>query len=344
MEATTVQANGLRFHVVTAGSGPLVLLLHGFPESWYSWRHQLKALSDAGYRVAAPDMRGYGRSSKPAAVEDYSVLEIVADCAGIVEALGESQAVVVGHDWGAPVAWTAAWTRPEVFRAVAALSVPFGGPGLMGLPGDPFGERRPSEVEREIAGDHGLFYQEHFCRPSSEAEFEADVRGWITGALYSFSAAPPLPRVLGDTTLIDLPEEMTVDLVRQMGLVIRPGSRMPLKQPETLPAWISQEEVDFYVAEFERTGFSGGLNYYRALDRSWEDLSEFAGRPVEVPALFIAGDRDAPLIWGKTAVVQMETHVHDLRGKLILDDCGHWVQQEQPDRVNDALVEFLGGL
>ena len=215
-----------RLHAVCAGSGPLVLLCHGFPESWYSWRHQLVALSEAGYRAAALDMRGYGRSSKPSSVADYRITALVDDCVGAVHALGASEAVVVGHDWGAPVAWSAAWTRPDVFRAVAGLSLTFGGRGLMGLPTSPFGERRPSEVEREIAGDDTLFYQEYFGLPGvMEREFEADVRGWMRGALYSFSASPPLPPELADVDFTKLPDEMLVPVLRETGSAFRTGRR-----------------------------------------------------------------------------------------------------------------------
>ncbi len=342
----TVLANGQRMHLVEAGQGPLVLFCHGFPESWYSWRHQLVALADAGYRAVALDMRGYGRSSKPAAVHDYRITELVADCVGVVEALGEHTAVIVGHDWGAPVAWTAAWTRPDVFRAVAGLSVPFGGRGLMGLPGDPLGERRPSLVERELAGPDLLFYQEHWSSAAGSAEFVPDVRGWIRGGLYGFSASPPLPPELAEVDFTALSDEGLVGYVRQVmslpqGTSMRDG--MP-PVPEQLPGWLTEQDIDFYVEEFERTGFEGGLNYYRCVDLNWELLAGYQGRPVSVPSLFIGGDRDVATIWGRQAIELFDKTQSDLRGSIILPNCGHWIQQEQAEQTNAALVEFVTGL
>ena len=175
-----LSVNGARIHAVEQGQGPLVLLVHGFPESWYSWRHQLDALAAAGYRAVAIDQRGYGRSSKFARLEDYRIHRLVDDVVGVVQALGERQAVIVGHDWGAPVAWTAAWLRPDVFRGVVGLSVPFSGRGLVALPGSPFGERHPGELHAELAGPGQTFYQDHFgAMDGAIAEIEADVRGWL---------------------------------------------------------------------------------------------------------------------------------------------------------------------
>jgi pimeloyl-ACP methyl ester carboxylesterase len=334
--------------VVTAGEGPLVLLLHGFPESWYSWRHQLAALADAGYRAAAPDMRGYGRSAKPPEIWDYRITELVDDCVGIVEALGERQAVVVGHDWGAPVAWTAAWTRPDVFRAVVGVSVPFGGRGPLALPGDPHGEIRPSEVGRQIAGPGKLFYDEYFSRPElGEAELESDPRGWLVGALYGFSGSPPKPPALeqwGDLTA--LRSDQIVPFLRETMVCLPPGVRFRdfMVMPDELPPWLTQEDVEFYVGEFERTGFRGPLNYYRCIDLDWELLAGHAGRPITVPAMFLGGDRDTPTIWGRDAIDAYPETIPELHRSIIVPDCGHWVQQEHPELFNDALLDFLGRL
>lgn len=347
-DTRSLRANGQRIHVRIAGSsGPLVLLCHGFPESSYSWRHQLNALADAGYRAVAMDMRGYGRSSKPADPHAYSMAELVADCAGVVEALGETSAVIVGHDFGAPVAWTAAWTRPDVFRAVVGMSIPFGGPGLAALPGNPFGERRPSLVHNEIAGPGQLFYQDYFTLPGgvAEAEFESDLRGWLTSALYSLSADRPLPPELAGVDLTTLPPEFLLEFVRASMCVPR-GAKFGenLEMPERLPAWLEQEDLDYLVAEVEHTGLRGPLNYYANGDASWEALAEYAGKPVTVPALFIGGDRDVATIWSQEAIARAEEHVVDLRGSVILRDCGHWIQQEHPDAVNKKLLTFLTGL
>jgi pimeloyl-ACP methyl ester carboxylesterase len=346
-QSQVITVGAQRIHTVRAGTGPLVVLCHGFPESWYSWRHQLSALADAGFRAVALDMRGYGRSSKPTDAQDYRITELVADCVGVVQALGAETAVIVGHDWGAPVAWTAAWTRPDVFRAVAGLSVPFGGRGLLALPTSPFGERRPSEVEREIGGDEGLFYQEYFGAPGlMEREFERDVRGWMRRALYSFSASPPLPPEVAGIDFTALPDEMLMPVLRGAGLVIPHGAQMKdrLVMPEELPEWITEADVDFFVGELERTGITGGLNYYRVIDLGWELLAGYADTPVQVPGVYIGGDRDVVTIWAREALARAPEMVPQMREHVILEKCGHWVQQEKPEACNAALLSFLGGL
>ncbi|MET7655035.1 MULTISPECIES: alpha/beta hydrolase [unclassified Streptomyces] len=347
-EQRTVRVDGQRIHLRIAGtSGPIVLMVHGFPESWHSWRHQMDALSDAGYRAVAMDMRGYGRSSKPAGVAAYRITESVADCVGVVQALGESTAVIVGHDYGAPVAWASAWTRPDVFRGVVGLSVPFGGRGQAALPGNPFGERRPSEVFRELAGPDMLFYQEYFALPGgvAEQEIEEDVRSWVISGLYSLSADRPLPPELAGVDLTSLPPDFLREFVRGAMCVPRTekfGARLEL--PEKLPHWMGQDEVDFLVAELEHSGLTGPLNYYRNHDLNWEVLGEYDDRPVTVPALFIGGDRDVTTIWSQEAIARIGEKVQDLRGTVILPDCGHWIQQEQPEAVNRELLGFLSGL
>lgn len=347
LESVVVEANGQRIHYVTKGEGPLVLLVHGFPESWYSWRHQIGALAEAGYRVVAPDGRGYGRSSKPTAVSDYRITELVADLVGIVEALGETRAVVVGHDWGALVAWTAAWTRPDVFRAVAGLSVPFGGRGPMALPTDPLGARRPSDVGREIAGEGKAFYHEHFSDPSrGEREFEADPRRWLRGGMFSLSASVPLPPEAQGVDLTTLPVEAIVPFLRESGMCVPEGTRMidGMAVPDVLPGWLTEADLDHYVGEFERSGFFGPLSYYRCLDLDWELLAGFEGRPVTVPALYLSGDRDVVTIWGQEAIALFPETVPELHRATVLEDCGHWTQQERPAEATAALLDFLRAL
>ena len=347
-ESRTVRANGQRIHLRIAGSsGPMVLLCHGFPESWYSWRHQLDALAPAGYRAVAIDMPGYGRSSKPADAAAYGITELVADCVGVVQALGESTAVIVGHDLGAPVAWTAAWTRPDVFRAIVGLSLPFGARGLACLPGDPFGEVRPSVVHRELAGPDLFFYQEYFSLPGDVAarEAEADLRGWLAGGLYSLSAEGPLPPELSGVDLTTLPSDMVREFVRATMCVPRGETfAARLEQPEKLPAWLTEDDLDFYVAELEYSGLTAALNFYRNAELDWEILGEHQGKPVTVPALFIGGDRDVATIWSQEAIARARERVSDLRGSVILRDCGHWIMQEQPGAVNKELLAFLQGL
>jgi pimeloyl-ACP methyl ester carboxylesterase len=304
-------------HIAEAGEGPLVLLCHGFPESWYSWRHQLAALAQAGFRAVAPDMRGYGKTEAPGEIDQYTLLHLVGDMVGLVDALGEAQAVIIGHDWGAPVAWHAALMRPDRFRAVVALSVPF----------RPRSAVRPSTAMPQT--EDAWFYQLYFQRPGvAEAELERDPRRSVRSILFAASGDRPK----GGARL---------DMVPRSG-----GFLDRADEPAHLPAWLAESDVDFYAAEFRRTGFRGGLNWYRNIDRNWELLAPFAGAQVTVPALYVAGDRD--LVVGfkgmDQLIANLARHVPNLRRTLMLPGCGHWTQQERPDAVNEAIVAFLRGL
>ncbi|MGW0494554.1 alpha/beta hydrolase [Streptomyces sp. NPDC003007] len=303
-----------RTHLVEQGAGPLVLLLHGFPESWYSWRHQLPALAAAGYRAAAVDVRGYGRSSRPPETDAYRMLQLVEDNVAVVEALGEPSAVLVGHDWGATIAATSALVRPDVFRAVGLLSVPYTPPG----------GPRPSEVFSRMGGDEE-FYVSYFQEPGrAEAEIEPDVRGWLAG-FYAALSADTLPGA-------------DPHCVARGG---RLRDRFPVGR---LPDWLSEADLDVYAAEFERTGLTGALNRYRNMDRDWEDLADFAGAPLTQPSLFIGGRLDAATTWLADAIAAYPTTLPGLRASHLLEDCGHFVQQERPADTNRLLVEWLSGL
>jgi pimeloyl-ACP methyl ester carboxylesterase len=310
----TVETNGIRMHVAEAGAGPLAVLCHGFPESWYSWRHQLPALAEAGFRAVAPDMRGYGQTDRPAAIDQYTLLHLVGDMVGLLDALGAEQAVIAGHDWGAPVAWHAALLRPDRFRAVIGLSVPY----------RPRGPVRPTTVMPQTAD--AVFYQLYFQTPGvAEADFERDVRQTIRSILYSASGdAPPAAGAVGMVP-------------RQGGLLAR------MIDPATLPAWLTEADIEFYAGEFARTGFAGGLNWYRNIDRSWELLAPFAGARVLVPALYIAGDRDLVVSFpGMDQLIpNLSRFVPQLRGTVMLPGCGHWTQQERAAEVNAAMIDFL---
>lgn len=340
----TVITGGQRLHVVEDGDGPLVILLHGFPETWHTWKPQIRALADAGYRVAVPDQRGYGRSGKPAAMEEYVVTELVADCVGIVEALGEEQAVIVGHDWGAMVAWTAAWTRPDVFRAVVGMSVPFAGRDLLPIAGAPTGIP-PSALHEQIAGPDKVFYQDFWCRPGVvDAEFQSDPRGFLRDQYYSFSGSPypddaPAPDVLGAD-----PGEV-FEAVRSGGSVLAPDAvwRDQLIAPERMPDWLGAD-LDVHVAEFERAGLEPPLQWYRAMDLGWERLAAFEGRSVTVPALFVGSDFDVATLWGSEAIRGFPTTVPGLTGTVILPRVGHWYTREAPEATSAAILDFLGDL
>ncbi|MDT0436793.1 alpha/beta hydrolase [Streptomyces sp. NPDC005840] len=306
-----------RTHLVEQGEGPLVLLVHGFPESWYSWRAQLPALAAAGYRAAALDVRGYGRSSKPDAVDAYRLRDLVADNVAVVEALGERSAVIVGHDWGATVAATSALLRPDVFSAVGLLSVPYTPPG----------GPKPSEVFAAMGGPEE-FYVSYFQRPGrAEAEIEPDVRGWLGGFYAALSA---------DT----MPEQGAPD-----PHFVSPGGTLRERFPrERLPHWLSEAELDVYAGEFERSGMTGALNRYRNMDRDWADLADHHGAPVRQPSLFIGGNRDASTTWLADAIAAYPETLPGLTASHLLDGCGHWLQQERPEETNRLLIDWLGSL
>ena len=321
----TIETNGIRMHIAEQGRGPLVLLCHGFPESWYSWRHQLGALAQAGYHAVAPDMRGYGQTDRPEAIDQYTLLHLVGDMVGLLDALGEPQAVIAGHDWGAPVAWHAALLRPDRFRAVIGLSVPF----------RPRGPVRPTTVMPQTAD--AVFYQLYFQTPGvAEAELESDPRRFIRGVLYGNSGDGPL-------RLHGLPADV--------GMVPRAGGlfgRMStiLTMPDSLPPWLTEADVDFYAGEFARTGFRAGLNWYRNIDRNWELLAPFAGARVSVPALYVVGELDLTMGFkgARELVDGLSKFVPQLRETIMLPGCGHWTQQERSAEVNAAMLAFLRGL
>jgi pimeloyl-ACP methyl ester carboxylesterase len=311
----SVDVGGVRIHLVEQGQGPVVLLVHGFPESWYSWRHQLPVLAGAGYRAVAVDVRGYGRSSAPHEVAEYGMLAHVADNVGVVAALGVDQAVIVGHDWGSPIAATSALLRPDVFRAVALMSVPYAPPG----------GRRPTETFARMGGDEE-FYINYFQEPGrAEAEIEPDVRGWLAG-FYVAASGNAVPAPDGGN-MVSIP----------------PGGRLRdrLVVPDVLPDWLRDEDLDVYTGEFERTGMRGPLNRYRNVDRDWVDLRAWDGRPITVPSLFVGGEYDGPTRWGERAIGRYAETLPGLVGSHILAGCGHWVQQERPDEVNRLLVDWL---
>jgi pimeloyl-ACP methyl ester carboxylesterase len=316
-----VKANDIRIHVAEQGEGPVVLLCHGFPESWYSWRHQLSALADAGFRAVAPDMRGYGETESPQAIDQYTLLHLVGDMVGVLDALGVDRAVIAGHDWGAPVAWHAALLRPDRFRAVVGLSVPF----------IPRGQVYTSQKLPESEG--AVFYQQYFQDPGvAEADLEHDVRTTVRASLFSISGDAPMP----DT----LPEGFVPGMVS-----LRDGFMAGMINPPTLPAWISEAEAQVFIDQFSRTGYRGGLNWYRNIARNQELLSPFEGLKVTVPALYLAGDRDIVLGFpGMRTVIADLSHNAPLQQTRLLPGCGHWTQQERPKQVNSAIIGFLNSL
>jgi pimeloyl-ACP methyl ester carboxylesterase len=292
------------------------VLCHGFPESWYSWRHQIAALAAAGYRVVAPDMRGYGGTAAPPEPDSYTMLHHVGDMVALVKALGESQAVIVGHEWGAPVAWHAAMLRPDLFRAVAGLSVPFYSPAGIDL-----------LTALELKGVR-TFYMQYFQQPGlAETELEADVDASIRRIYFSMSGDGPDCTICG---------------------VLAPGAGIldATIDPPSLPPWLAPADCAYVAGEFRRTGFRGGLNWYRSIRRNTELLAPWRGCGIAQPSLFIAGSRDDVLAAPGAAaqVARLPSLLAGLRGSHILSGAGHWIQQERAEEVDRLLLAFLDQL
>lgn len=305
----TISANGIELFVLEQGQGPLVVLCHGWPELSYSWRHQIPALAAAGFHVVAPDMRGFGRSSAPADIGAYSIFDNVGDMVALVTAVGEKQAVIIGHDWGAPVAWHAAMFRPDMFTKVAGLSVP-----------PPFrGRSRPLESLREAGITN--FYWQYFQDPGiAEAEFERDV-------------ASTMRLLLGR----GVSDPAALYITEGKGFL---GNISPVV---TLPDWLGDADIACFAEAYRKSGFRGGLNWYRNLDRNWDLTAPWQGAQIQQPSLFVAGSKDSVItgLIGAKRVTELERVLPNLRQKLIIDGAGHWVQQERPDEVNAALIGFL---
>ncbi len=324
VEHGQLNANGIDIHYVAQGEGPLVIFCHGFPESWYSWRHQLPAVAQAGYRAVALDMRGYGRTGKPEALGAYSLSHLVGDVVGAVAALGHQEAVVVGHDWGGPVAWYSALMRPDMFRAVAVLSVPYKAPMVL-----PDGVDL-NDVMAMAAGDRD-YYRLYFQEPGgAEAELEADVHRTMLGLLYSVSG------------------DIIADGVHDKGWDghFPKGETLSsqLVVPDTLPEWLTEEDLEFYVGELTASGFRGGINWYRNIKAIPGILAPFVGAKINQPSLYLYGEHD--LISGNTedAVGALPGLLPDLRGVVRMSGAGHWLQQERPEEVNASLLKFLASL
>ncbi|ASL47640.1 Soluble epoxide hydrolase [Burkholderia sp. AD24] len=316
LQIETLQVGALRMRVASQGSGPLVLLCHGFPESWSAWRHQLAALAAAGFRAVAPDMRGYGSTDAPPEPDAYTMLHLVGDMVELVNVLGEREAVIVGHDWGAPVAWHAAMLRPDLFRAVAGMSVPFYPPARDDL---------LTALERQGVR---TFYMQYFQTPGvAEAEFEADPEAAIRRVTFSMSGDGPDRIVAG---------------------ILAPGAGFldSTVDPETLPAWLDREEIAYVAGEFARTGFRGGLNWYRAIRRTSELMAPWRGCVIRQPSLFVAGAKDDVLKFpgAQARIDHLASVLPGLRGCHILDGAGHWIQRERAAQVSELLVAFLKGL
>ena len=309
------EVNGIRMHYVDEGLGPLVILLHGFPYLWYMWRRQIVALAKAGFRVVVPDQRGFGQTDRPDSVEAYDMSQAVGDMVGLMKALGETTAVIVGHDLGAWVAQAAVMLRPDLFRGLVMLNTPV----------PPRGKVKPTVGLREMAKGrvyHHLYFQQ-VGKP--DLELASDPRKTLRSVFYSVSG-----NAVG---------------AERWRLFIEPGEPIlnAFTEPKEFPSWLSARAIDYYVDEYARTGFTGALNYYRCRDRNWEITAFLDGAVVRQPSLFIGGAADPSLepIEIRGLYDQLETYLPGLRKKVLLPGVGHAAAEERVDQVNELLLEFL---
>jgi pimeloyl-ACP methyl ester carboxylesterase len=313
----TVKNGPIDLKLAIAGRGPLILCVHGFPELWYSWRHQIAHFSERGYQVAALDVRGYGGSSKPREIAAYSIRNLASDVAAVIDQLGGGTAILFGHDWGAPIVWNTALLYPNKVRAVAGLSVPY----------VPRGAAPFIELAKALYKDR-FFYQLYFQQEGvAEAEFEADIPTGLRKAYFALSGAAPLNQWL---------EHKSADAKLLDGMI----------DPQPFPDWMSEKDLQVYVEAFRAGGFRGPLNRYRAANIDFEDMADFAGKPVTQPSYFVGGERDAvrAFVPGTDRYANPGIGCTDFRGSAILPGIGHWVQQEAPREANAALEGFLKGI
>jgi pimeloyl-ACP methyl ester carboxylesterase len=317
MNFVTVQNGPIELNVAVAGQGPLILCVHGFPELWYSWRHQIGHFSERGHTVAALDVRGYGGSSKPHEIAAYSLRNLASDVAAVIDRLGGGRAILFGHDWGAPIVWNTALLHPGKVTAVAGLSVPY----------IPQGPTSFLDMAKAIYKDR-FFYQIYFQKEGvAEAELEADIPTALRKAYYAICGSAPPNKWL---------EEKPADARLLDGMI----------DPRPFPDWMSEKDLQVYVEAFRAGGFRGPLNRYRAQNIDVQELADVAGKPVTQPSFFVGGERDAvrAFIPGMDLYENPGIACTDFRGSVILQGIGHWVQQEAPAETNAALEGFLRGL
>lgn len=306
-----IETGGVTLRCVVEGSGPLVILLHGFPQCWYLWRHQIDPIVAAGFRIAVPDQRGYGGSDAPGAVEDYDIVHLSGDVAGIADALGEDRFIVVGHDWGAPVAWHTALLHEERVRAVAGLSVPY-------VRGD-----TPQVMTRQEFWGDRFWYIVYFQTPGvAEAELERDIRRSLRLTYLAASADAKV-----DALLLEKPKSA--------------GFLDGMVDIDPLPAWLTEEDLDYYDEQYKRNGFRGAISWYRNIERNHEITPQLAGKKISQPALFLTGSEDPVLKFPGDMLNAMDANFIDLRGKHVVQGAGHWLQLERPKEVTGHLVRFL---
>ena len=315
-----VETNGIKLRVAEAGQKdqPLVVLVHGWPESWYSWRHQMPTIAAAGYHVIAPDMRGYGSSDKPANVDDYDVKHLASDIVGLLDAYGAEKAIIIGHDWGSIVTWNTVLLHPDRFKAMIAMSVPNSGRG-------------PTPLVDNLKKAYGenFFYILYHQEPGvAEAEYDSDPRGLLL-RLYASADTPRDPPTVTD------PKRSAGGWIPRMG------------KPRALPGWLSEKDLDYFVGEFTRAGFRGGVNYYRNFNRNWEITPELANARIKIPVAFFAGEDDVVINGAKADGLRASMSkgvADDLRDVTLIPGAGHWIQQEKPQETNAFILNFLNSV
>ena len=317
MEFKEVANGDVVLRVATEGTGPVLLCVHGWPELWYSWRHQIAHFAELGYTVAAMDVRGYGGSSKPAPIAAYSMKNLSRDVAAVIRDLSDNAVVLLGHDWGAPIVWNTALLYPDLVKAVAGLSVPY-------VPGR---DTAFIDIAEQLYTDR-FFYQIYFQQEGvAETELEADVSASLRKIYYAISGDAPT-----DTWLIEKPRHSQL----LEGMIA----------PDPFPKWLTAEDIQTYSEAFERGGFRGPLNRYRAQRIDVKDLVEIRGQTIKQPTCFIGGEKDAArhFMPGYDLYANVGRACDDFRGSTIIGGVGHWVQQEAPTETNVALEKFLASL
>ena len=313
----TIESNGIKLRVAIEGNGPLVIMVHGFPELWYSWRHQIKPIAEAGYRAVAFDVRGYGGSDKPHEIESYGMANNMADVVGLIDAFEEEKAILIGHDWGAPIVWNTASLHKNRVSAVAGLSVPYRKRGPV------------SNIQswRNLYKDK-FFYQLYFQKEGiAERELESDVNMSLRKLYFSISGgASSLDSWLSKPPSTSLLED--------------------LENPDPFPKWLTDKDLQYYVENFSAGGFRGPINRYRNQDLDFDNLPLMGVEPVEQPSCFIGGSKDVvrTFVPGLDLYQEPDIHCSDMRVSRVIEGAGHWVQQEAPKEVNIALLEFLKSL
>lgn len=317
MEFVEIENGSIRLNVAVAGDGPLILCVHGWPELWYSWRHQIDHFSKLGYKVAALDVRGYGGSSKPHEVAAYSMRNITGDVAAVIDELGGGKAILFGHDWGAPIVWYSALLFPDKVSAVAGLSVPY----------TPMGPVSFLDMARALYKDR-FFYQLYFQQEGvAEAELEADILTSLRKIYYMISGDAPRGGLLASKS---------ADAKFLDGMI----------DPPSFPGWMTDADLRVYADAFGKGGMRGPLNRYRAQDLDFTELRDLAGQPVRQPSFFVAGERDPvrAFVPGRDLYEDPGAACTDFRGSMIIPGIGHWVQQEAPAETNAALERFVSQL